>query len=191
MSKTTSTAGFFEDKYRHNPDPWRFGSSEYELARYNTIFEALRDLRYARALEPGCSIGVLTQRLAPLCEELLAMDISPTAVSLARERCHDLANVEIICGEFPSQMPHGSFDLIVLSEIGYYFDRSAVERIARKLRRRLRSHATVLAVHWLGESEDHVMSGDEVHEIFESSLELTLIQNDRHAGFRLNRWTAA
>ena len=191
MSQETPTAGFFEDKYRQNPDPWAFESSEYELARYNVIFDAVKYRRYGRAFEPGCSIGVLTQRLAPLCEELLTMDISPTAVSLARQRCHDFPNVQIICGEFPSQMPHGSFDLIVLSEIGYYFDRFALQQITRQLRRRLRPSGTVLAVHWLGESEDHVLNGDEIHEILDRSLDLTLKQSDRYAGFRLDRWAAA
>jgi SAM-dependent methyltransferase len=191
MSQGASSAGFFEDKYRHNPDPWAFESSEYELARYNVIVDALKYRRYERAFEPGCSIGVLTQRLAPLCEQLLSMDISATAVSLARQRFHDLPNVQIICGEFPSQMPHGSFDLIVLSEIGYYFDRFALQQSTRKLRRRLRSSGTLLAVHWLGESEDHVLSGDEVHEILDRSLDLILKQSDRYAGFRLDRWAAA
>jgi hypothetical protein len=46
----------------------------------------------------------------------------------------------------------------------------------------------LLAVHWLGSSKDHVLSGDRVHEVLESLDGLVVTCSDRHAGFRLERW---
>ena len=73
--------------------------------------------------EPGCSIGVLTERLARICDQVEAMDISPTAVARTRDRCGLLQNVTVSHGALPVDLPTGYFDLIVLSEIGYYLSR--------------------------------------------------------------------
>ena len=76
----------FERMYREDEDPWGFGTSAYEAAKYDRTIAALGDRRFHRALELGCSIGVLTARLAERCDELIALDTSATAVERARER---------------------------------------------------------------------------------------------------------
>ena len=59
------TAGYFDELYAGDPDPWGFETSAYEQAKYAATIDALEGRRYATALEIGCSIGVLTARLAP------------------------------------------------------------------------------------------------------------------------------
>ena len=49
---------YFEGIYADGPDPWGFETSEYERRKYDLTLAALPRRRYARALEPGCSIGV-------------------------------------------------------------------------------------------------------------------------------------
>jgi protein-L-isoaspartate O-methyltransferase len=117
----TSSAAFFEAKYQKRADPWNFSSNAYELRRYEAIICAITHRRYARAFEPGCSIGVLTERLAAYCDAVYAIEFSSTASDQAQARCAHLPNVEVRCAAMPEGMPARDFDLVVLSEIGYYF----------------------------------------------------------------------
>ncbi len=79
-------------------------------------------------------------------------------------------------------------DLIVLSELAYYFDCDELARLAARLGDTLRNGGTLLAVHWLGISPDHILHGDEVHEILGRALPLRHQLSQRHEGFRLDRW---
>jgi protein-L-isoaspartate O-methyltransferase len=188
MRTDTTSKEFFEHKYRLQKDPWDFSASPYERARYDAIIQSLAHRRYDRAFEPGCSIGVLTARLASLCGYVHALDISPTAVQQARKRCAQLPNVVIACGAFRASLPSGEFDLIVLSEIGYYLEQDELLTVATTLSERLRRGGCLLAAHWLGESGDHLLSGDRVHEILSKVPLLLLEHSERHSGFRLDRW---
>ncbi len=188
MKRDTTSQEFFEQKYREDADPWNFRLSAYEQSRYDATLRALGQGPYMRAFEPGCSIGLLTARLAEICGHVEAIDISPTAAEQARANCRNLSNVTIVTGALPDAIPSGRFDLIVLSEIGYYFTESQLRELSRELFGRLRTPSTLIATHWLGESEDHILSGDRVHEILGSSDGLTLTHSERAPGYRLDRW---
>jgi cyclopropane fatty-acyl-phospholipid synthase-like methyltransferase len=182
-----SSAAFFEAKYQEKADPWNFSSNAYELQRYDAIITAIAHRRYARAFEPGCSIGVLTERLASHCDEVYAIDFSPSASAQARVRCAHLPQVEVHCASLPEGSPEKIFDLLVLSEIGYYFNSQAWQRISTALIDSIPQGATVLAAHWLGHSQDHRISGDEVHEILLSHKKLRLEHTERQPKMRLDR----
>ena len=99
MTTNTTSQEFFEAKYRENNDPWAFASNAYEQKRYSEILRALDHRRYRRGFEPGCSIGVLTARLASICEHVDAIDISPTAVrrrANAVRICPTLASIVVL-----------------------------------------------------------------------------------------------
>jgi cyclopropane fatty-acyl-phospholipid synthase-like methyltransferase len=184
----TTSQEFFDQKYRFADDPWNFATDSYEQQRYRAILRALGDRRFERAFEPGCSIGVLTEHLAARCGALVAMDISPTAAERARQRCEHLENVEIVCGSLPEDLPSATFDLIVFSEIGYYFDAANLAKLVEALTDRLDESGTLLSCHWLGVSKDHILSGDEVHEVLESAEALRHESGERRTDFRLDRW---
>lgn len=187
MRHETITAAFFEGMYRQNADPWDFEGNSYEQERYAKILESVNGRRYLRAFEPGCSIGILTQKLARLCDRLEAIDISPTAASSARQRCKDLPQVHIECGSLPESIPIGKFDLIVFSEIGYYFEEEELQVIVHRLAKKLHPGGYFIAVHWLGASTDHLLSGDTVHQIIRNCDVLLLNDERRYAHFRLDR----
>ena len=63
----------FEALYAADPDPWDFETSAYEQAKYDATIAALPPGPISTALEVGCSIGVLTERLARPCDRLLAV----------------------------------------------------------------------------------------------------------------------
>ena len=85
MTEDSTTEAFFEAKYLEAPDPWNFATSPYETSRYAAILSFLKPRRFARAFEPGCSVGVLTASLARICGQVEAMDISPTAARVASD----------------------------------------------------------------------------------------------------------
>jgi 2-polyprenyl-3-methyl-5-hydroxy-6-metoxy-1,4-benzoquinol methylase len=182
------SAEAFEKLYRATPDPWHFARSAYELNRYDVILSTLLRPHYHRVFEPGCSVGVLTQRLAERCDELIATDVAPTALEQARRRCASHPHVEFDLSAVEERLPRGRFDLIVFSEIGYYFSRTQLSRLAATLADSLEPHGELLTAHWLGDSDDHVLHGDEVHATLERVLPLTHWLAARHHGFRVDGW---
>jgi cyclopropane fatty-acyl-phospholipid synthase-like methyltransferase len=182
-----SSAAFFETKYQTKTDPWDFSSDTYEQGRYDAIMRAISHRRYRRAFEPGCSIGILTARLAAHCDAVDAIDFSPTASAQAQARCAHLPYVEVRCAALPEGTPAKDFDLLVLSEIGYYFTSQAWEQTSFALIDSMPHGSTVLAAHWLGHSKDHRISGDEVHRILRSHSELQVEHSERTQHMRLDR----
>jgi SAM-dependent methyltransferase len=180
----------FEAKYRQFGDPWDFTGSRYERDRYELTLRSLMRTQYRRAFEPACSIGVLTAALAERCDEVQAMDIAPSAVAMARQRCANFPRVKISCADLAAQCPEGSFDLIVFSELGYYFEEARLTRIAESLSAALEPGGELIAVHWLGTSEEHLLHGDQVHAILKDALAkpCAWIKGARHPGFRLDTW---
>ena len=179
----------FEAIYARCRDPWHFCSSPYERARYGSMFHALSRVQYQRAFEPGCSVGAFTETLASMCKEVIATDVSVRAVNIARERLAHLPNVAVSCRDLRQGPPAGRFDLIVLSEVGYYFSVEQLSRIADALAGALARGGELLAVHWLGHSNDHILHGDEVHETLNRVLPLPRTHTERHELFRMDRWT--
>lgn len=159
-------AAYFEELYARDADPWSFRTSEYERAKYDATLAALADLvPVARALEVGCSIGELTARLAPLCDELVAVDCSATAVARARERLEGVAGVRVEERCVPDSIPDGPFDLILCSEVLYYWDPSLLRAALGQLRGRLAPGGALVAVHWRGPVRHYPLGGEDVHRM--------------------------
>ena len=191
MFEDRTSEEFFETKYQRAADPWDFATSAYEQDRYSAILRALPRQRFRRAFEPGCSIGTLTEKLAVFCGKVEAMDISATAAARTRARCRSFRNVTVTHGALPGAVPDGAFDLIVLSEVGYYFHRAALTTLLTELVGRLTQDGVLLAAHWLGCSTDHQLSGDQIHELIGTIPGLAHTAAQRHEGFRIDIWTPA
>jgi hypothetical protein len=178
---------YFDEMYETDPDPWQFESSWYEQRKYSLTVAALSERRYRSAFEPGCSIGVLSSLLADRCDQLLATDIVPEALERARQRCRGLTGVHVEARAIPEEWPTGPFDLVVLSEIAYYFDRSTLHEIMSRVLTTSTSAATVVAVHWRGET-NYPLSGDEAHEIIGARAELQSAVHHVEPEFLLDVW---
>lgn len=157
----TLTPDYFERMYAADPDPWGFTSRWYEQRKYALTLAALPDQTYGTALEVGCSVGVLTAALAGRCQQLVALDASARALSAARQRVPP--SVQLVLGAVPDGWPAGTYDLVVLSEIGYYLDPADLERLIALVERDLAPGGTVLACHWRHPVADYPQSGDAVH----------------------------
>lgn len=157
---------YFEKMYRANPDPWQFETSEYESKKYAATIATLSNSRYRSAFEIGGSIGVLTEKLADRCDALLSVDVSETAQAKAIERCQKLPKVRFQIMQIPQQFPDESFDLIVVSEVGYYLSLPDLQKTQDHILKRLELGGHLLLVHWTLYAQDYPLSGDDVHESF-------------------------
>ena len=160
----TLDPGYFRDRYASSADPWGLAERWYEARKYALTVALLPRQRYGAAFEPGCSIGVLTTLLAPRCDRLLACDVVPDAVAAARSRAAGLPAVRVEQRLIPGEWPPGSFDLIVWSELLYYFDDADLGQVLGLGLGSLRPGGQILAVHWRHPAPDHPRTGDEVHE---------------------------
>ncbi len=177
---------YFERLYESSPDPWNFETSEYERKKYRRTLESLGGRTFRRALEAGCSIGVFTEMLAPLCDELLAVDASERAVSSARKRLEKSPDIRVERRTLPEEAPDGAFDLIVASEVLYYLDREAMLDTLRIFEDSLAPGGLLLAVHWRRETETYPLQGDEVHDLILSNTRLGHIKSEAEPEYRLD-----
>ena len=159
-------AEYFERLYAADEDPWDFRTSGYEQRKYAATVAAIEDLApIGRALEVGCAIGELTARLAPRCRELLAVDCSPTAVARARERLAGIPHVRVEQRSVPESIPEGPFDLVVCSEVLYYWSAPLLRTALDRLRALLAPGGALLAVHWRGPVRHYPLDGAGAHRV--------------------------
>jgi cyclopropane fatty-acyl-phospholipid synthase-like methyltransferase len=184
---TSTPRSYFESMYEGDGDPWNFATSEYERRKYALTMAALPRERYSNAFEPGCSIGVLSEQLARRCDHLISTDIIVDALNEARARLDDCPNVVVEERSIPEEWPEGHFDLIVLSEVGYYFDDERLGALLHSVIATTRPGAHVLGVHWRG-ATDYPRSGDDVHERVGLCPELRNIVHHVESDFRLDVW---
>ncbi|WP_169925977.1 PIG-L family deacetylase [Serinibacter salmoneus] len=163
-------ADHFHAAYRRRPDPWHLRTRWYEQRKRDLTMAALPEERFGRALEVGCSVGVLTQRLARRCEEVLAIDVVPEAIESARQATRDHPHVRLEVRDVREGLPAGPFDLVVLSEVLYYLGPEALTGLVEDAAAQLTPHGVVLACHWRHDVEHHARSGDDAHEALARTL---------------------
>ncbi|MVM38099.1 methyltransferase domain-containing protein [Spirosoma sp. HMF3257] len=188
--QTTLDKAYFDRVYQANNDPWSFATSDYERQKYEATIAALPNPQYEYAFEIGCSIGVLTQMLAERCGRLLAVDASELPLRTARERLAMYPNVTIRQMKIPDEFPDTSFDLILLSEVGYYLSMPDLTRARQLLIDHLRPNGHLLLVHWTPFVHDYPLTGDQVHDFFLESAQpngpLMHLTNQRESTYRLD-----
>lgn len=182
---------YFETVYATSPDPWGFSTRWYETRKYALSVALLPRPRYGRAFEPGCSIGVLTEMLAQRCDSLLSCDISPSAVQAAAQRVAGHPHVRVRRRSIPCDWPAGTFDLIVLSEVLYYFSKEDLGEVLDRAVGALEDGGTLLAVHWQHRVHDYPLGGDEVHRAIADRPDLTLVADHREPDFLAQAYVRA
>jgi SAM-dependent methyltransferase len=187
--KGSLDVGYFEKIYSDDPDPWRFETSDYERAKYDRTLSVLPQARFERVLEIGCANGVLTERLAAYCDRLVAVDVVDRVLQRARQRCSRLPNVDIRKASIPADRIDGPFDLILLSEVAYYWDGADIERAGAYFRASVQARGYILLVHWTG-GTDYPKSGDEAVAELQRAVGdvFTEIRGEQHENYRLDLW---
>ena len=158
----TLPAAYFDQLYAADDDPWGFGTRWYERRKYALTLAVLPEPHVPAILEVGCSVGVLTAQLAARCDRLVAVDASARALEQARRRAP--ASVEFHLGSVPAFWPAGTYDVVVLSEVGYYLDPDDLSALLDLSTADLAPGGVVLACHWRHPAPDYPQTGDAVHE---------------------------
>lgn len=179
---------YFEDLYAADPDPWDFATSAYEREKYAHTLAALEGRRYRRGLEVGCSVGVLTEQLAECCDDLLAVDVSERAVAAARQRLGARPRVRVQRRTLPEEMPDGPFELIVCSEVLYYWGRDLLLEGLARMRERVEPGGSLLAVHWRPRTATYPLQGEEVHALAAEHLGMDRSLSEVHDRYLLDRF---
>ncbi len=181
-------AQYFADLYATNEDPWAFRTRWYERRKRDLIMASLPRQCYERVFEPACANGEMSAALAERCAELLCQDLDPTAVGLARDRLARMPNVTVAQGRLPGDWPGGRFDLIVLSEVGYYLDPTDWLQVIEQTVHSLTYDGGVLVCHWRHPIVGCPQDGREVHEMLARHLPLYRVFRHEESDFLLEYW---
>ena len=144
----------------------------YERRKRNLLLAALPRERFRAGLEVGSSTGALAADLAGRCDELLVVDASAHAVAAARRRCGALPGVSVEQRRVPSEWPpapSGGFDLVVLSEVGYFLSPRDLEELLGRIGTSLAPDGVLVLCHWRHEIEGWPLDGPDVHRIARAS----------------------
>jgi trans-aconitate methyltransferase len=162
-------SAFFDAIYTENADPWGYLTSNYERGKYDATLAALPAAGYRSGLEIGCSIGVLSRRLAVRCEQMLAVDISSVAIERACSLGDQPANLTFMRCNVPREWPDGRYDLIVLSEVLYYLNEVELDLLAERLIGSLDNNRHCMLVNWLGNTGT-CLTGEQAAARFKDAL---------------------
>lgn len=183
----------FEALYAASDDPWEVRARWYEQRKRAILLASLGKQRYRSAFEPGCGNGEMTAALAPRCARLLACDGAAAAVAAARRRIGEHgAATTIEQRSLPADWPAGaSFDLIVMSELGYYFEAAALDAMLAQARASLGDDGELVLCHWLHDFGDRVMPTADLHARAGALPGLVRTLRHEDQDFLLEAWRAA
>ncbi|GHD18069.1 hypothetical protein GCM10016234_27970 [Tianweitania populi] len=164
----------FARLYADDGDPWHVRSSAYERQKRESVVSLLSETRhetpFRQSLEAGCGEGHLSGALlqAGLVQTAVGFDRDPAIIQRARnfgwgEQAH------FRTGSMPADMPDGSFDLVLLSEVLYFLDEGALTTLADNLTTRLEPDACIVVVSWLG-STGTPLDGRTASDFFRCAL---------------------
>lgn len=162
---TTVPRQHFDDLYARAPDPWGLSTKWFERRKYQVTIAALPRERYRSCFEPGCSIGELTRLLAARCDHVLASDCAPAAVARARSVLGDFEHVDVQQACMPHELPDVRFDLVIASEVLYYFSKDDLTDVVGGLVARLVPGGELVAVHHRASDRCYGYDGFNVHGI--------------------------
>jgi LmbE family N-acetylglucosaminyl deacetylase/SAM-dependent methyltransferase len=153
--------------HQREPDPWGVDSRWYERRKRALLLAALPRERFRHALEIGCSTGALTADLAERADRVLGVDRSTTALSAARRRLAEVPQAALADLDVPHAWPDGGpFDLVVVSEVGYFLSPQALDVLVERVSTGLTRDGVVVLCHWRHPVEGWVADADDVHRRF-------------------------
>ena len=161
------------------------------------------DMRGLRLLDAGCGTGALAQEAMLRGAEVLAIDLSPTLVNLARERhAQDLLNnpalsaqggsITFLAGDMLSA-EHGDFDHVVCMDSLIHYDTQTIANAVEALTQRTRQsvlftfapHSPLLAVaHAMGRLFPRTDRSPQLSPTRKSTLHVYIERAVREHGWR-------
>ena len=155
---------YFDGLYTGSEDPYGVRARWYEQRKRDILLASLPRSRFRHCYEPGCGIGELTVALAARCDAVLAADFSPLALRTARARTSALPQVQLARHALPHDWPQAQrFDLVVLSEVGYFLPLAALRQMAQGCAAVLADDGVLVACDWRPDFAERATATDDVH----------------------------
>jgi cyclopropane fatty-acyl-phospholipid synthase-like methyltransferase len=182
---------YFNWRYR-SPDPYKVSASGYEREKMERVMATLGfEKRFASILEIGCGEGNMTARLASISGRTLATDISDMAVRRTRETTSSFPNVETQRLDLLSDEPPGQFDLVVASEVLYYFGKDQLPAVLERITSCVKNRGSVALIHARALADDETgvelkkFGARTIHEMFIHDPRYSVIQDDIQPAYRV------
>jgi len=179
----------FEALYSASDDPWDVRGAWYEQRKRALLLASLARPHYASVFEPGCGNGEMSAALASRCARLLGCDGAASALEAARRRLADTRNVCFEQRRLPHDWPHTErFDLIVVSELAYYFSLPDVDAMLSAAVACLKPGGELVLCHYLGEFDDRASTTEAVHGAAHATPGLRRLLRHQDERFLLETW---
>ncbi len=142
---------YFDRKYGKS-DPYMYSSSPFEKEKILKVVKFVDDMEYEKVLDVGCGEGHLLEKLCPISNEMVGVDISEKAIKrakgrLQRKKAH-FQTADILTLELNQK-----FNLIVCSEVLVYLNLTQIQKVALKLVNWLEPGGRLLLVNVFAKSE--------------------------------------
>ena len=113
-------------------------------------------------------MGVLSEQLTARCDHESTTDVAAAALKAVDARLQERGRrdaVTLTRSSLDSPWPQGHFDLVMLSEVGYYLSAETLRAVLDRECPRLAPGATVMAAHWRHRVAGDPLSGDQTNDI--------------------------
>ena len=190
MSAEPAGLPYFDRLYSASTDPYGVAGRWYEIRKRSLLLASLPRPRFRSAYEPGCGTGELTAALALRCERLLASDFSEPALAIARVRMAAVPHVAVAHQVLPRDWPGrgARFDLIVLSEVGYFLAADGMAEVAAAIGRTLDDDGTLVACDWRPPFRERALPTADVHAALDA-IGLQRLASHDEDDFSLRVWS--
>lgn len=174
---------YFELKYLRG-NPYRVEANPLEIEKFNHAFDIMKEKRYDNILEIGCGDGYLLERYSPLSDRVLATDISGSALKMAKERLRGEKHIEFRQFDLIKDDIDEKFDLVICSEILYYFTLDQLKTVVPKILNYLKKNGNLLSIHIRSLNDDTLgfpykaFGAKTIHNLFEASGGLRTLKRE-------------
>lgn len=155
--------GFF-DHFFDEGDPFGFDVHPEEQLKFDRTLEVCGDGPLGRVLELGCAVGTFTEVLAPRATDVLAIDVSQSAVDQVLRRLDGQDHVRAVAMDIPDEFPDETFDLVIASDVLYYLPVPVLQRCVDRIEESLAPGGTFVSVHYVPRMGS-VLNGEEAHDV--------------------------
>jgi SAM-dependent methyltransferase len=181
----------FESAYRESDDPWASASPfyRYQGLKYEKLVSLLPGTRFGNALDLGCGLGLLSQKLSSRVDSVLGIDISHVAIEHARRRAAAFDNLAFEAGDILNLRSSldGKFDLVVVVDVLYYLfplNEDVLHSIVQRIAGLLTPGGTcLLANHFFFSADPDSRASRKIHRAFEDCPRFAVTSEHRKAFF--------
>jgi SAM-dependent methyltransferase len=191
MRRQHGSRAAFEAAYVATSDPWGSASLRYGYQRrkYDHIVALLPSRQFRHALDLGCGLGLLSQRLTARADETLGLDVADAAIKLARAYAKGVSGLTFAQADLmdlPREL-NRRFDLVVIADTLYYLsplDNELLKMLAGRIADLLAPGGICLiADHFFFSVDLDSRISRRIHDAFSCSPRFSVISHHRQPFF--------